>query len=108
MSSCGGRSVKLEKFEDLKAWQEARRLTVMVFELCKKEELRSEYSLTGQIKRSSVSIMANIAEGFGRFGLKDSKQFYITARASLSETQSHLYVLKDISSISDKEFFQYL
>ncbi|MFH0948578.1 MAG: four helix bundle protein [Elusimicrobiota bacterium] len=57
-----------------------------------------------KIRRSSISIMANIAEGFGRHGLKDAKQFYIIARGSVAETQSHLYVFKDAKFISEVEF----
>lgn len=78
----------------------------MICRLCRKDALKQEYALTGQIKRSCVSIMANIAEGFGRYGLRESKQFYLTSRGSLAETQSHLYVLKDMGLITETEFDQ--
>lgn len=93
---------KLNRFEDLNAWQEARNLARMVFELCSKS--KREFSLCDQIKRSAISVMANLAEGFGRFSVKDAKHFYTTARGSLAETQSHLYVFKDAGLIDDSCF----
>ncbi|MBN1385217.1 MAG: four helix bundle protein [Elusimicrobia bacterium] len=95
---------KIEKFEDLSAWQEARKLVVLIYKICKKESIKHEYDLISQIKRSAISIMANIAEGFGRYSLKESKQFYTNARGSVTETQSHLYVFKDIHIITQDEF----
>lgn len=95
---------KIEKFEDLNAWVEARKLFQMINRICQKSEVKKEFNLVNQIRSSSVSIMANIAEGFGRYGLKDSKQFYIMSRGSIAETQSHLYVLKDLELISESEF----
>lgn len=95
---------KIKRFEDLITWQKARILANKVFTICENKELKNEYGLTSQIKRSSISIMANIAEGFGRHSLKEAKQFYITARGSLAETQSHLYVLLDLKHISNEIF----
>jgi four helix bundle protein len=95
---------KIEKFQDLRAWQEARTLLNLILRVCKKEKLNKDYSFSGQIRNSAISIMANIAEGFGRFGLKDSKNFYIIARGSLTETQSHIYALKDAGYLNANEF----
>lgn len=97
---------KITRFEDLVAWSEARKLLRLVIGACRTSPMNKEYALIDQIKRSSISIMANIAEGFGRYGLKDSKQFYVTARGSIAETQSHLYVMKDLSCIDDEGFRQ--
>jgi len=96
----GADVVKINRFEDLVAWQEARKLTNMVYWSCSGKDL----SLENQIKRSAVSVMANIAEGFGRFGLRDSRQFYVTARGSVAETQSHLYVMLDSKYIDEIKF----
>ena len=84
-----GNMDKIVRFEDLHAWQEARKLVKLVFNVCRNQSVQKERFLVDQIKRSSVSIMAYIAEGFGRYGFKDSKQFYIVARGSITETQSH-------------------
>ena len=98
---------KIQRFEDLNAWIEARNLSKMVIELCKQLIDIKEFEISSQIKRSSISVMANIAEGFGRYGFKDSKQFFSTAKGSLFETQSHLYVLKDMGLLNDKDFSGY-
>ncbi|MEW6558134.1 MAG: four helix bundle protein [Elusimicrobiota bacterium] len=95
---------KIEKFEDLFVWQEAKKLVSMIYQLCQKDILKKEFGLTEQIKRSSVSVMANITEGFGRYSFKESKQFYNNARGSLAETQSHLYVIKEISKLNEPDF----
>lgn len=95
---------KITKFEDLNAWIEARKLFKQIDDLCKSQTQKKEYDLVNQIRRSAVSVMANIAEGFGRHGLKDAKNFYIMARGSLSETKSHLYALKDCGYISEDQF----
>jgi four helix bundle protein len=92
----------IRRFEDLKAWQEARKLAQMVFAICKTNS--KEFSLTDQIKRSVISVMANTAEGFGRYSIKDAKQFYTLSRGSLAETQSHLYVFKDMGLLEAEDF----
>ena len=99
--------VRIEKFEDLNAWKEARKLSNMVYILCKKLNLSREFDLSNQIKRAYISIMANIAEGFGRYGFKDSKHFFTTAKGSLLETQSHLYSIKDLGFLKEDEFMDY-
>lgn len=94
----------IEKIEDLNAWKEARSLVKCVYQICKRPELSREHALVDQLKRSSLSISANIAEGFGRFGLRDSRNFYVMARGSLIETKSHLYTILDIGFVSQKDF----
>ncbi len=96
--------VKITRFEDLNAWIEARKLFQQIDDLCKKQELKKQFNLVNQIRSSAVSVMANIAEGFGRYGLKDTRNFYIMARGSLSETKSHLYALKDCGYMSEAQF----
>lgn len=92
------------RFEDLVAWKEARELNRSLAEIYGKPNLKKEFYICGQVKRSAISVMANIAEGFGRYGLKDSRNFYIIARGSLTETQSHLYAIKDLKYLSEEEF----
>jgi len=95
---------KIYSFEDLETWKESRKLLGFVMNVVGRRELSIEYFLVSQIKSSTISVMANIAEGFGRYGLKDSKNFYIIARGSLNETKSHLYVLKDMGYMKESEF----
>ncbi len=93
----------INRFEDLFAWQESRKLTNAIFEIFKSTK-NVDYVIQYQIKRSAISIMANIAEGFGRHTTKENRQFYTLARGSLTETQSHLYVLKDSGILSQTDF----
>lgn len=59
---------KIEKFEDLIAWQKARALTQTVYEATRQGAFAKDYGLNGQIQRAAVSVMSNIAEGFQRGG----------------------------------------
>ena len=94
----------ITRFEDIEAWQLARLLVSATFEICKTTPLRREYGLKDQIQRSAVSIMANIAEGFGRRGHQEFIQYLRIARGSCSEVQSHLYVALDAGHIDQETF----
>jgi len=82
-------------FEDIEAWQKARQLTKRIYEITKKGALAKDYGLKDQIRRASVSIMSNIAEGFERGGNKEFIQFLSTAKGSSGEVRSQLYVIVD-------------
>lgn len=96
--------MKIEKFENIKAWQEARELTKTVYRITKKGDFQKDFGLRDQMRRSAVSIMANIAEGFGRESKKGFIQFLSYASSSNIELQSHLYVSLDQKYIIQKEF----
>jgi four helix bundle protein len=83
------------KFEDLEAWQAARKLTKQVYDLTRTPELVRDFGVTGQIQRASVSIMSNVAEGFERSHIQEKLQFYNVARGSTAEVRSLLYVIED-------------
>ena len=76
--------MKIERFEDLIAWQEARKLTNMMYDATDLSTFDKDIDLKRHLRRTSVSIMANIAEGFGRYSAKDSKKFYIDSRGSIT------------------------
>ncbi len=82
-------------FEDLEGWKQARQLTREVYTLTRKEDLLKDFGICGQIQRSSVSIMSNIAEGFERQHIQEKLQFYNVARGSSAEVRSILYVVED-------------
>ncbi len=94
----------IQKFEDLRIWQEARQICVSVSKLTEKEQFSKDFSLKDQIRRSSGSVMDNIAEGFGRDGNKEFKQYLAISKASLNEVKSQLYRALDFNYISQKEF----
>lgn len=95
--------MRIEKFEDLVAWQEARKLTNLVYSLSQKFTEKDRY-LARQMRSSSVSAMSNISEGFGRHTFNDSKQFFTISRGSIAELQSQLYIAKDQRYISKEDF----
>lgn len=79
-----------KKFEDIQAWQKARRLTTRIYSITTSGRFSQDYGLRNQVQRASVSIMANIAEGFGRHSDKEFANFLSISHASVSEVQSHL------------------
>ena len=95
---------KIEKFEDIVAWQKARVLVREVYRVCSVENYKKDYNLIDQTRRSAISIMANIAEGFARRTNKEFINFLGMAHASAAELQSHLYVALDQNYISKEDF----
>jgi four helix bundle protein len=95
---------KIEKFEDLIAWQKARALSTAIYEISRQGSFAKDFGLAGKVQRASVSIMSNIAEGFERSGLKEFHKFLCMAKASCAEVRSHLYVALDIDYMSESTF----
>ncbi len=93
-----------KRFEDIQAWQKARQVTRLVYEVTANKNFAKDYGLRDQIRRASVSIMANIAEGFGRHSDKEFANFLNIAHGSASEVQSHLYVALDLNYIDQNSF----
>ena len=96
--------MKIERFEDIEAWKEARKLVNRVYGVCSVNEFKKDYSLIDQIRRAAISIMANIAEGFARKGNKEFIQFLFISKSSAAELQSHLYVALDQGYIDRAQF----
>lgn len=94
----------INRFEDLKIWKSSRELCVRINVFTQKELFSLDYSLKDQIRRSSGSVMDNIAEGFGRCGNKEFKHFLSISNASLSEVKSQIYRAFDFGYISSQEF----
>lgn len=92
---------KITRFEDIEAWQDAR---VLARDIYKMTEIWKDFSLRDQMRRSSVSIMANIAEGYARNSNREFAQFMFISKASASELQSHLYLSLDLNYISQEDF----
>ena len=95
---------KIEKFEDIRAWQSAREVVNRIYEISQGERFKKDFSLCDQIKRASISIMSNVAEGFSRQSRKEFIQFLFIAKGSAAEVQSQLYIALDQGYISEKEF----
>lgn len=93
--------MKIEKFEQITAWQKARVLNKVIYETfssCK------DFSFKNQIERASVSIMNNIAEGFERHTNKELKKFLFISKGSCGEVRSMIYLALDLNYINKKNF----
>ena len=97
---------KIEKFEDIIAWQKARVLTKEIYKCTQMGGFARDYGLKDQIQRASVSTMANVAEGFERGGDKEFTQFLSTSKGSCGEVKSHLYVALDQGYLTSASFDQ--
>jgi four helix bundle protein len=95
---------RIERFEDIEAWKKARELTRKIYELSDRGNLARDFGLKDQLKRSSISIMSNIAEGFERDGDNEFRQFLSIAKGSVGELKAQLYVAIDAGLISTEEF----
>lgn len=94
---------KIVSFTDIKAWQEGHRLVLTVYKKTKVFPREELYSLVDQMRRAAASITANIAEGFGRQGIKERIQFYYLAQGSLTELKSHILIARDLGYISKED-----
>ena len=94
-----------KRFEDIKAWQEARALVGIVYEAVKaNKDFGSDFKFREQMQSAAVSIMSNVAEGFSRRSTKEFTQFLFVAQGSVAEVQSQFYVALDKGYISQEKF----
>jgi len=93
--------MNINSFENLEVWKECRKFRNLISTTTEKFPKEEKYCLTDQIKRSSRSVTANIAEGFGRFHFQENAQFCRQARGSLTETLDHLICALDLGYIND-------
>jgi len=82
-------------FEEMAAWQKARELTRRIYSITTRDKFRRDFGLVDQIRRASVSVMSNIAEGFERRGSKEFAFFLSVAKGSVGEVRAQLYVAMD-------------
>ena len=95
---------RIERFEDIEAWKKARELTSEVYRMTGAGGFGKDFGLREQLQRASVSIMANIAEGFDGGSNREFIKFLGYAFRSGSEVQSHLYVALDQGYITKRDF----
>jgi len=91
-----GGGVPIERFEQLEVWQEAHALVLHVYQATATIPADERYGLVPQMRRSAVSVPANIAEGFKRRGQADKAHFYNVAQASLEELRYYLILCRDL------------
>ena len=96
--------MKVNSFEELEIYKSARELTKSVYAESKKDPFSKDFALKDQIRRSAVSIMANIAEGFERKTNPDFSRFLFMAKGSSGELRAHLTVALDQEYITKEQF----
>lgn len=92
------------KFEEMEAWQKARELTREIYRVSSEGRFSRDFALRDQIRKASISVMANIAEGFERDGRREFLQFLSMAKGSAGEVKAQLYVAKDQQYIDEDAF----
>jgi four helix bundle protein len=96
--------MKIKKFEDLESWKKARKLTNRVYEATAAGSFTRDFGLKDQIRRASISILSNIAEGFERGGDNEFLQFLAIAKGSCGEVRAQLYIAVDQGYLSQDLF----
>jgi four helix bundle protein len=96
--------MNIDRFEDIKSWRLARRVTNGIYDASDVGRFAQDRDLKSQIRRSCISIMSNIAEGFERQGNREFINFLSIAKGSCAEAKSQAYIAKDRKYISSSEF----
>lgn len=94
----------IRSFEDIVAWQLARELVREIYRGTSTGDFKKDYGLRDQVRRASVSIVSNIAEGFERGSDKEFIRFLSYAKGSCGEVRTQLYIAKDLDYLSDSTF----
>lgn len=85
-----------KKFTDLRAWKSAHQVSLEIYRMTARYPREERYGLAQQMRRASVSVAANIAEGFGRWSAKDQARFYEVSRTSAEELRHYLILSRDL------------
>lgn len=95
---------KFNSFEEIMSWKKARIFNKRIYEITENVVFKKDFDLVRQIRRASISISSNIAEGFERNTDKEFIYFLYVAKASAGEVKSQLYLALDLNYISKNEF----
>lgn len=94
----------MQNYQDLKVWQKSHALVLEIYKLTELFPKKETFGMISQMRRSTVSIAANLAEGCGKKGTLDIANFFQTSLGSLHETEYYLLLSKDLQYISDDVF----
>ena len=95
---------RFNSFEEINSWKKSRIFNKRIYEITNGEEFKKDFDLVRQIRRASISISSNIAEGFERNTDKEVIYFLYVAKASSAEVRSQLYLALDLNHITKIEF----
>ncbi|MCM8787983.1 MAG: four helix bundle protein [Candidatus Omnitrophica bacterium] len=96
--------MKITKFEDLKIWQLALKITKEIYDITANKEFAKDFNLKDQIRRAVVSISSNIVEGFEKNNNNEFVRFLKIAKGSAGETRNQLYIALAVGYINKTEF----
>lgn len=96
--------IPIKSFTNLDAWSEGHKLVLLIYQITKAFPKEEMFGLVMQMRRCSVSITSNIAEGFSRQSYKEKLQFYSMALGSTTELQNQLLIAKDVEFIKKEKF----
>lgn len=96
--------MQVRRFEDLAVWQKSKEVSLAIYRITDGQKFRRDYALRDQIRRSAVSVMSNIAEGFERYSRTEFRHFLAIARGSASEMRSQLHLAYGLAYITEPEF----
>ncbi|PSR13366.1 MAG: four helix bundle protein [Bacteroidetes bacterium] len=97
---------KIERFEDLHCWQNARILTAAIYR-AEVPDSERDWATRNQLRRASLSIMNNLAEGFSRFSVKEQIRFFEIAQSSAAEVKSMLFLFEDLNYLPTEVLQQF-
>ena len=93
---------KIESYKDLEVWKKGVRFSIEIYQITSTFPASEQFGIINQLRRASSSIPANIAEGYGRESAKNYLQFLKTARGSLNETETFLYIAFGLNYLQKK------
>jgi len=96
--------MKITKFEDLKIWQIALKITKEIYDITSKKEFSKDFSLRDQIRRAIISVSSNIVEGFEKNNNNEFIRFLKIAKGSIGEVRNQLYIALAVNYINQEEF----
>jgi len=96
-------AAKIQKFEDLIAWQKSKRLSILIYRITGEGLFKKDFNLKCQIRKASISVMSNIAEGFDRYSTKEFMYFLSIARGSVAEIRSQIHLAEELGYINQIE-----
>jgi four helix bundle protein len=97
-------SKKVEKFEDLLVWQKGMEIVRQIYQITREGRLRRDFALCDQLRRASLSIPTNIAEGYERASRKEYVNFLNFAKGSAGEVRSLLHVASELDYLNNDEY----
>jgi four helix bundle protein len=95
--------MRVARFEDLSVWKKSKQLSLGVYRVTNQGAFRRDFALRDQVRRASVSVMSNIAEGFERYSRSEFRHFLSIARGSASEVRSQVHLARELEYLTHEE-----